>query len=352
MRIILFCSLIFGSLFWMSCDQEGGTKSARTLPDSSGRIDEIMLVMDENLWMEDTLGLLVQDILMDDFPNLPQGEPMYDVRQVDGPRSVKQLLQSLNTIVYIDDLSGNSKTSEFILKQLEALPAKAKDKNYFVTKDVWAQPQSLIFIYAKTKAELLTWLNDNRETIYRLIDESEAQKITRNAFASGSSKAYKKVLLDRYGIKGEVPGTYRVAKENDSLIIFRQDLEGEVSNLFFHIRDNADGSAFNEASAMAMRARYGKEFVQSDTPGSYMVMDDPLYIDQEMMDLNGQKAIRSAGLWKLSQDFMGGPFINYLIDDPKNKRVIMVDGFVYAPQWNKRRPIRKLDAIIHKIKFD
>jgi len=337
----------------MSCDREGGSGdvNSRTLPDSSGRLDEIMLVMDDAVYSKDTLGLLAQDILNADFPNLPQGEPMYDVRQVNGPRSLKHLLQSLNTIIYIADLSGEDNTSKFILKQLESLP-KAKDKHYFVTKNVWAQPQSLIFLYAKTKAELMTWLNDNRETVYRLIDESEAQKISRNAFASKPSKGYQKTLKDKYNINAEVPSNYRVAKENDSLIIFRQDLEGEVSNLFFHTKDNSDGSAFSEAAALGIRARYGKEFVQSDTPGSYMVMDDPIYIDQELVDFNGMKAIRTAGLWKLSQDFMGGPFINYLIDDKKNNRVVMVDGFVYAPQWNKRRPIRKLDAIIHKVKFD
>ena len=50
-------------------------------------------------------------------------------------------------------------------------------------------------------------------------------------------------------------------------------------------------------------------------------------------------------------DFMGGPFLNYIIKDEKNNRMLFVDAFVYAPKYNKREYLRKMEAMVSTLKF-
>jgi hypothetical protein len=55
------------------------------------------------------------------------------------------------------------------------------------------------------------------------------------------------------------------------------------------------------------------------------------------------------GLWKLEHDFMGGPYISLSVLDPARKRVITVEGDVYAPKNNKRNLLQQVAAMIYTL---
>ncbi|MCB0408861.1 MAG: DUF4837 family protein [Flavobacteriales bacterium] len=56
-------------------------------------------------------------------------------------------------------------------------------------------------------------------------------------------------------------------------------------------------------------------------------------------------------MWYVKGDFMGGPFINYTFVDEKRNKVISIDGYVYAPRFDKREYLRELEALIRSIKL-
>jgi hypothetical protein len=49
---------------------------------------------------------------------------------------------------------------------------------------------------------------------------------------------------------------------------------------------------------------------------------------------------------------MGGPYVNYMIEDKKNNRIIVLEGFVYAPRLEKRNYLFALEAILKSVKLD
>jgi hypothetical protein len=57
------------------------------------------------------------------------------------------------------------------------------------------------------------------------------------------------------------------------------------------------------------------------------------------------------GLWKVENEFMGGPFISYSVLDQEKSKILHLYGFVYAPKLNKRNYIRQLDAILRTAKL-
>jgi len=67
--------------------------------------------------------------------------------------------------------------------------------------------------------------------------------------------------------------------------------------------------------------------------------------------INGLEAYEIRGIWEVKNDFMGGTFINYSFIDKKNNRILCLDGFVYAPNQDKRDYIFELEAIFKSLKF-
>jgi hypothetical protein len=53
----------------------------------------------------------------------------------------------------------------------------------------------------------------------------------------------------------------------------------------------------------------------------------------------------------MQNDYMNGPFINYCIFDDKNQRILVLEGFCYAPSKQKRDLMFELEAIIKSIQF-
>jgi hypothetical protein len=75
----------------------------------------------------------------------------------------------------------------------------------------------------------------------------------------------------------------------------------------------------------------------------------PIYSNP--VDFNGRFAIETRGLWRLENDFMGGPFVNYTFVNEKNNKVVTIDGYVFAPNKPKRDLLIQLEAIAHSIAF-
>ena len=62
-------------------------------------------------------------------------------------------------------------------------------------------------------------------------------------------------------------------------------------------------------------------------------------------------AYETKGTWDLKNDFMSGPYINYAFMDKKNNRILVVEGFCYAPSKEKRDLMLELESIIKTIQF-
>ena len=52
--------------------------------------------------------------------------------------------------------------------------------------------------------------------------------------------------------------------------------------------------------------------------------------------VDGKQAYLTKGTWEVANDFMAGPFVNYMIQDTLKNRILVVEGFVFAPTASKR----------------
>ena len=76
------------------------------------------------------------------------------------------------------------------------------------------------------------------------------------------------------------------------------------------------------------------------------------YVYIRTKTFEGRTVIEARGLWEMENDMMGGPFVSYSQVDSVNNRVIVAEGFVYAPEKRKRLFIRQLEAAVQTLQFN
>ena len=87
-----------------------------------------------------------------------------------------------------------------------------------------------------------------------------------------------------------------------------------------------------------------------EKPGMYMQTDTLCTVVRPIV-VHNNYAMEMRGLWIMRNDCMGGPYVSHHRVDTENNRVIVVEGFVYAPEKMKRGLIRRLEGSLYTLKL-
>ena len=105
---------------------------------------------------------------------------------------------------------------------------------------------------------------------------------------------------------------------------------------------------FNKQYVLAKRDSVMKANIPGTEPRMYMATDT-LCTSVKPIAVKGEYAMETRGLWKMEHDAMGGPFVSHSRVDTLNNRVVVAEGFVYAPEKMKRGLIRRLEAALYTL---
>ena len=70
------------------------------------------------------------------------------------------------------------------------------------------------------------------------------------------------------------------------------------------------------------------------------------------LNMGGKIIYETKGMWEVKNDFMGGPFINYILKDKKSNEWVIVEGFAFAPSVSKRDYMFELNSILSTISIN
>ena len=71
--------------------------------------------------------------------------------------------------------------------------------------------------------------------------------------------------------------------------------------------------------------------------------------DYRTMEVDGIFRAELRGLWEMTNDMMGGPFVMQAFVNENTGMVVIVEAYVYAPEMNKRNLMRGLEATFYTI---
>ena len=108
---------------------------------------------------------------------------------------------------------------------------------------------------------------------------------------------------------------------------------------------------FTPEYLVAKRDSVMKANLPGSFPNSYMATEARAGVGYSAITVNGKYCGVMRGLWRMEGDMMGGPFVSVARLDEQNNRVVVAEGFVYAPETDKRNFIRRIEAALYTLRL-
>jgi hypothetical protein len=342
-RFVIFLALVFSVV--VSCKQ----LEVKNLPYSIGGVDEMVVVLNA-VDSTDTLFQVIDSYLGAIYNNTPQPEYRFGVTYID-VATYRSTFQKHRNLIFIGDLETPGDFSQFIseLVGVETLKKvrSAGASFYLPLEEVWAKPQYVEAIVAADRTLLLAGIDTIMQGLTSRISDRELAKIRKNQFLPGHNTQVEKVLREQHQIDMQVPSDFTMLKASEGNFIFlRKSTIDLTATIMLYYEPYTDSAQLNPAYLLHLRDSLGHQYESSRVPGSYMQTEYRAPAEHNVINMNGYYCLESRGLWRLINDFMGGPFINYWMVDEANKRLVYIDAYVYAPDMRKRPQIRQLEAVI------
>ncbi len=324
-------SAIITILFLNSCND---TKKKMALR-SSGKTSELIVVTNNQTQWEENIGDSIRAFYQQEYKILPQPEPIFNLVNVPMASFMdSKMFRTHHNVLIVDIKKGAKKT------EMEA------------RKDYWASPQRVIKITAPSREASLKYFEENKETILGIQMQSERERIY-SLFKAFRDLTLREDIHKAFEFTFEIPKGFYIAKKYSNFAWLRKETKNNSQGIMIYTYDFTDTTAFNPTRIISYRDSLTKEFVPGPTESSYMAVSK-IYVQPEFKKINflGMYAIETRCLWKVENDFMGGPFMSYTFVDEKRNRVITLDGYVYAPNAPKRDLMIQLESIFYSLKLD
>ena len=297
MRNLLFA---FSFLFLFSCDE-----GRKTLPKSTGSGNEIVLVISDAIWNKYP-SKAISEIFAKDYPGLQQSEPIFNIIRIK-PSDFTTIFKTHQNIILISENGEEGKKNNF-----------------------WASPQ------------LVVGLKWNKETNKEQFAE-KCKKYVAIFYQSQLKKErekhtqYEKAIKDKFGIEVKIPSEYTII--NDSTNIFWATYNPPKSDLIKQIvvfKININELNFQENLIIKVDSVLGKT-LKGSGESNFVQIEKRFPIE-----ISGNTY---RGLWKMENEFMGGPFL-MKIQNQKEGNTIVSIGIIFAPGEAKKRFMVEMEALL------
>lgn len=316
------------ALLAISCDDD----STLLKQNVSGKAGEIIVVTDKVNWEAET-GAALRNVLATEYPFLPQSEPSYNLINI-GEKNFTSLFQMHRNIIML------KVDPKFDTAQFQAV------------EDVWAAPQTVITLTAPSEEEATKLITDNAELLFNTIGQAERNRIIRNS-KKFEELQLRQVVTEKFGGSPYFPKGYSLKKITDNFIWISYETTYLNQGILIYRIPYKDSTSMQLENLMAAT----NDIMQHNVPGmldnSYMTISGEITPGLSVMKYKNRNFVEMRGLWEVQNDFMGGPFVMHAFYDKNNpKEIIVIEGFVYAPRYDKRNYIRQVESVLYSFEWE
>lgn len=317
-QLFLFVSLILLN----SCT--GNDKVV--LRNSVGKVNKVMVVAESSDWNGD-IGKEIRNSFGKLVVGLPQPEPTLKVSQI-APNGFGTMMKVSRNILII---------------------GQATEESFYIKRNVFAQPQTVVYVYAKDDAAVLNLFKKHEQEIINTFLDSDVQLLQR-MFEKEKLDDSQFKTLQNLGISFTINNKFNLVEDTGEFLWLRQHLSSGIAktgtnNILVYAVPLINAETVAD-SIVSVRNAIGKKYIPGSNPETMHMITEEAYTPFTFdATINGKKAYETRGKWEVKNDFMAGPFVNYTIVDKVNNRLLVFEGFTYAPSVNKRAFLFELEAI-------
>ena len=316
----LFLFLLVSVL--VSCQKKTDTLNQENASD----INTISVIIDDQLWNSE-VGDSIRNKFASPVLGLPQEEPLFTIKQF--------------PLKLFEGFSTGSRNMIIV---------KKNDKNLFQIKaNEFAETQNSFHISGKSTNEILFLLEKHTAEIIKRMRETE---IKANQLILSDSLQNTDKIKKKFNIDLSIPIEYDYVRRRKNFIWLKKEItSGNTSILIYQIPYNSirDKNAVNDI--VKVRDSIGKLYIHAKNNNAKMMTEEAYFPYFSKIKWNEYDVYETKGTWEMNNDFMSGPFVNYAIKDKANNRILVLEGFCYAPSKEKRDLMFELESIIKTIRI-
>ena len=329
-RILTYLAVAMAAIMSIACNEQ--TKKKVLLPNISGKAGEVIVVTGKTDW-EGIVGTTLRDTLACDCPYLPQREPLYSLVDV-APAGFTNMFQIHRNIIVIN--ISNTVTEPGVVFK----------------KDVWAAPQCVIYVNAINSESAAQLIKDYSAKIKATLEQAERDRVIANA-TRYEQLNLRPIVTKLFGGSPRFPSGYQLKKQTSDFLWITYDTQFTMQGVLIFKYPVVEGENMMDLDNILNNTnRMLKENVPGMFENTYMTISDYARPSIEYIRYKGRDFAQLRGFWEVHNDYMGGPFVSHVFYSPDGKDMIVLQGFVYAPKYDKRHYLRQVESILYSFQWE
>ena len=308
-----------------------GCNSNPVITKATGMIYDVMVVMDKNYW-DGSVGDAVHADLEAPVPYLPQEEASFDISYT-APDGFDSFMKYVRNIVIV-----------------EINPSTYTKVSLKYENDRWAAGQVVATLKAPDSTAVVSYLKENPRLLSDFFTTVEINRAIALAEKNYSSTVYQ-VLKGKHDLTLKVPENFEFYKVTTDFFWATNNASTGRMDVVVYSFPYEDKDTFTPEYLVAKRDSVMKANLPGAFPGSYMATETRFGVGYSAITLHGKYCGVMRGLWKMQGDMMGGPFVSHVRLDETLNRIVVAEGFVYAPETSKRNYIRRMEAALFTLRL-
>lgn len=319
-----------------SCD----ITSEKYLFKSTGAPGELIIICEDYYW-QTLIGTAIQPHFERFRVGLSQPEYDFNIGQYNR-----------------EEFRDNVKTHRNIL--YVNVSESVKKPNIEFLKDVYAIDQLVIRLNAPDEASMIELFQKNKEKISQIVNLKDRER-AMDYINSIENVKISKALWDKHDLKIKVPREAMMVRSEKDFTWIKYDrvkfkggqaYDVDAGILIYSYPYTAD-TTFTLEHVLKVRDTILRTYIFGPSEGSYLATErDSLFYPVAIETAIGKEyAYEVRGLNTCINDFYGGPFLSMTTLDKKRNRIVVVEGYVYAPNFHKREYLREVEAMIYSLEL-
>ena len=326
----IMAAILAIALVATACDEASRTpKKDRSV----GGTSEIMVVTQNDEQWNGRIGDSIRHFFLDYQYGLPQPESRNDLAHINVSGFSEMFKKHKNILQVEIDPSLQNAVAE-------------------TAEDQWAAPQRYVKISAPNLTAWVELFEQQKELYQQWFDKVERERIL-NVFRPTKDDAIGNAIAKKFGFTLTVPQGFFIAKEAPDFMWIRKERERSSACLVIYQTPYQDTLQFEPKSLVAMRDMMMRQYIPGPSDGSYMATETefvpPLVRHAAGFPAGYTKEMR--GMWRVVNNYMGGPFVSYTFSDNRSGNLVTIEGFCYEPNQKKRNMLLQLESIAYSMKF-
>ena len=328
-RILTYFTVALLAICTVSCNESKRRKAL--LPNISGKPGEVIVVINKGDW-EGAIGNTLRDSLSQDYPFLPQREPMYELVNV-APSGFTNMFQIHRNILIVN------------------ISPDVTEPGVLYKNDVWAAPQCVIRLNAPTEETAVEIFRKECIKIMGVLEQAERARVIANT-KKYEERSLAPVVTEMAGGSPHFPSGYKLKARKDNFIWVTYSTQFTEQSILIYRYPVVEGEdMMSPASLINAQSLMMMENVPGMFENTYMIISPVIAPSVQYKKYGPHEFAELRGLWEVHNDYMGGPFVTHAFYTPDGQNMIMMQAFVYAPKYDKKNYLKQIESVLYSFEW-